>query len=194
VARSAANIHHSWIGTDAIRLFRGVLGDRPITVLNDADAAGLAEVRFGAAHNHGGSVLLFTFGTGIGSALISAGRLVPNTEFGHLRIGNVVAEHLAAASVRRNRGLTWQEWSVWVNRLLKLAETVTRPDLIVIGGGDSESERVAHWKGLLEAEAPIVVATLANQAGMVGAALHAQAMEHDRSQRVQRTDGHHHPA
>lgn len=172
VARSAANIHRSWIGVDATELLTEALG-RPVVVLNDADAAGLAEVEFGAARDQSGSVLMFTFGTGIGSALVHDHRVVPNSEFGFLRIGDVIAEKLASNAVRVGEKLSWPKWADRVNQLLFLAEQVIRPDLIVIGGGVSETTRAEEWQPLLKAEAPVVPATLANQAGMVGAALHA---------------------
>jgi polyphosphate glucokinase len=175
VAESAANIDPTWIGTDAVELFESALDGRPVTILNDADAAGLAESRFGAARHTRGSVLMFTFGTGIGSALIHDGRVVPNTEFGHLMIGDELAENLAANSVREEQGLSWSEWADRVKQLLELAVTVTRPDLIVIGGGISEPERAMEWEGSLTSSVPVVAAALANRAGMVGAALHAHS-------------------
>ena len=169
---TAANLHPGWEGLHA----EAVLGERtgcPVVVMNDADAAGLAEVRVGAAAGHRGVVLLLTLGTGIGSALLCDGRLVPNTEFGQLPLGDRPAEQRASARVRRERNLDWPAYAALVDEYLAVVETVLWPDLLVIGGG--VSAEAAHWFHLLHARAPIVPARLANDAGIVGAALWAAA-------------------
>lgn len=170
IARTAANIDPSWVGADV----RDVLGQAvpgPVEVLNDADAAGLAEVRYGAARDADGVVLLLTFGTGIGSALFVGGRLVPNTEFGHIDVGGVVGEDLAAASVKEREGLSWRQWAGRVEQYLERVERFLWPDLIVVGGG--VSKRADKWLPLVRHRTPIVAAHLQNAAGIVGAALAA---------------------
>lgn len=179
VVRAVANIHKSWVGVNAVELLTSALGGRPVTVLNDADAAGLAEAHFGQAHGRLGTVLVLTFGTGIGSALVHDGRLVPNTELGHLKLDDgMTAEKFAAASIRESEGLTWEKWCERVNSFLALAGFVVQADLIVVGGGISEPRKKRHWSGRLHADAPVVPASLANRAGMIGAALQAAAESH----------------
>jgi polyphosphate glucokinase len=170
VTRTAANVDKSWIGTNADEVFTEVTG-LDVTVLNDADAAGLAEVRFGAAKGVGGVVLLLTFGTGIGSALFVDGRLVPNTELGHLEIDGHDAETRAAASVREREDMTWPHWAKRVQRYLSHVEALFTPDLFVVGGG--VSKRSDKWVPLLELQTPVRPAQLLNEAGIVGAALAA---------------------
>ncbi|MEV6769373.1 polyphosphate--glucose phosphotransferase [Nocardia sp. NPDC051030] len=167
--RTAANIDPSWIGVHAVDLFSGVLDGREVTVLNDADAAGLAEDKFGAAKDHAGVVLLLTFGTGIGSALIYRGTLVPNTEFGHMEVGGVEAEHRAASSVKDRDNLTYEQWAVEVSRVLEQFEKLLWPEVIVAGGG--VSREAEQWVPLLTNATPVVAATLHNTAGIVGAAM-----------------------
>lgn len=170
VARTAANIDPSWVGTQTYEaLGRHIPG--PVEVLNDADAAGLAEVRYGAARDVGGVVLVLTFGTGIGSALFVDGRLVPNTELGHIDVDGEEGEALAAASVRERLELSWEDWAARVERYLERLERFLWPDLIVVGGG--VSKRAERWLPLIEHRTPIVVAQLLNNAGIVGAALAA---------------------
>lgn len=170
VARTAANIDPSWIGTQTREaLGRCIPG--PIEVLNDADAAGLAEVRYGAARDVAGVVLILTFGTGIGSALFVGGRLVPNTELGHIEVDGEDGEDGAAASVRERLGLSWPEWAARVERYLQRLERFLWPDLIVVGGG--VSKRADKWLPLISHRTPIVPAQLQNAAGIVGAALAA---------------------
>lgn len=167
--RTAANIDPSWIGVDAVDLFATALGGREVVVLNDADAAGLAEDAYGAAKEYSGVVLLLTFGTGIGSALIYRGTLVPNTEFGHMEIDGVEAEHRAASSIKERDGLTYGQWAVEVSLVLKKFEALLWPSVIVAGGGISrESEQ---WLSLLTNRTPVVPAALRNTAGIVGAAM-----------------------
>lgn len=170
IARTAANIDPSWIGADVrAALGRAVPGQ--VEVLNDADAAGLAEVRYGAARDTDGVVLVLTFGTGIGSALFVGGRLVPNTELGHIEVGGVDGEDLAAASVKEDQNLSWAQWATRVQQYLERLERFLWPDLIVVGGG--VSKRADKWLPLVTNRTPIVAAQLQNAAGIVGAALAA---------------------
>ncbi len=167
VARTAANIDDGWIGTHAEALLSEVTGC-PARVLNDADAAGLAEFRYGAGRDTEGVVLLLTLGTGIGSALFSDGVLVPNTELGHLIIDGVEAEHFASDGVRKREALDWPTWSARLSHVLQHYHRLWWPDLIILGGG--VSKRHTHFVHLLEVDAPIVPAQLQNRAGIVGAA------------------------
>ncbi|GAA5114192.1 polyphosphate--glucose phosphotransferase [Haloechinothrix salitolerans] len=173
VTQTAANVDKAWIGTDADELLAKRLGRDvdDIGVLNDADAAGLAEVRFGDERAGNGVVAFLTFGTGIGSALFVDGTLVPNTEFGHIEVDGVDGESRAAASARDNEDLGYPEWAERVSRYLNVFENLLWPDLIVVGGGVSKkSER---WVPLLTVRTPIAVASLKNHAGIVGAAVAA---------------------
>lgn len=167
--RTAANIDHSWIGTDARALFSAALGGRTVTVLNDADAAGLAEDVYGAARDLDGLTLLLTFGTGIGSALLYNGTLVPNSELGHLYIAGAEAEHLAAASIKDREGLTYPEWAQRVSTVLSHIEDLFWPKVIVAGGGISRDHE--QWIPLLTNRTPVIPAVLKNTAGIVGAAM-----------------------
>lgn len=173
VIRSAANVDRNWLGVDAARAFGTAIG-APVTVLNDADAAGIAEVTFGAGRGVAGVVVLLTFGTGIGSALFVDGRLVPNTELGHLEVDGHDAETRAAASVREEQEMSWRKWAGRVDRYLEVIEALFSPELIIVGGGVSrKSER---FLPLLECETRVVPAQLLNQAGIVGAAMAAAAI------------------
>lgn len=174
VVLSAANVDGSWVGTDAAALFGEATGC-PVTVLNDADAAGVAEIAFGAGRDRAGVVLLLTFGTGIGSALFTDGRLVPNTELGHLEVRGEDAERRAANSVREEHDLSWKQWAARVDEYLEVVEALFSPDLIIIGGGVSKK----HEKFLpyLEVATPVVPAVLLNQAGIVGAAMAARSVK-----------------
>jgi polyphosphate glucokinase len=167
VVRTAANIDRSWIGTDAGKMLSDRLG-RPVTVVNDADAAGVAELRFGAARNTQGLVVVTTLGTGIGSALLHNGVLIPNSELGHLEIDGHDAEDRAAASVRDDKDLSWHEWAERLQRYYSHVENLLWPDLIVVGGG--VSKKAEKFLPLLHLRAPIVAAQLENTAGIVGAA------------------------
>jgi len=167
VARSAANIDPAWVGTDVRRLLSERLG-RPVTVVNDADAAGVGEIHFGAARNAGGLVLVSTLGTGIGSCLIYDGVLVPNSELGHLEIDGRDAEQRASSSVRDDKNLSWQEWAERLQRYYSHVEDLLWPDLIVVGGG--VSRKAEKFLPLLHLRAPIVAAQLQNSAGIIGAA------------------------
>lgn len=172
VVSSAANIDKSWIGTDADALFTEATG-RDVHVVNDADAAGLAEVRYGAAAGRGGLVIVTTLGTGIGSALVHEGVLVPNAELGHLEIDGYDAESRAANSAREAEYLSMAEWAQRLTRYYRTLERLFSPDLIVVGGGISK--RADEFLPLLDLDTEIVPATLRNKAGVVGAALYATA-------------------
>jgi polyphosphate glucokinase len=168
VVRTAANIDPSWIGTDIDALLTQRLG-RPVHVVNDADAAGVAEARFGAARDARGLVLVSTLGTGIGTALLLDGQLVPNSELGHLEIDGHDAERRAASSAREDEGLSWEEWATRLQRYYGVVEDLLWPSLIVVGGGVSKKSE--KFLPLLHLRAPIVPAALRNQAGIVGAAV-----------------------
>lgn len=171
VAKTAANVDPSWIGTDADALFAKRLGRTTgaVSVLNDADAAGIAEVRFGDPRARRGVVLLLTFGTGIGSALFVDGKLVPNTEFGHIEVDGADGETRAAASAREREDLTYPEWAERVTRYLTVLERALWPDLVIVGGG--VSKKAEKWVPLLRVRSTITPATLQNHAGIVGAAV-----------------------
>jgi polyphosphate glucokinase len=170
VASSAANIDRAWIGTDADALFTEATG-RDVHVVNDADAAGLAEVRYGAAAGRRGLVILTTLGTGIGSALVYDGVLVPNSELGHLEIDGKDAETAAANSVREQHDLSWSKWAKRLTTYYRTLEKLFSPDLFVLGGGVSKhADKFVH---LIDIETEIVPAKLQNRAGIVGAALWA---------------------
>ena len=171
VVLSAANIDKSWIGVDADALLTERL-DRPVHVLNDADAAGKAEEQYGAAKGRDGLVIVTTLGTGIGSALLWNGVLVPNSELGHLEIDGHDAEKRAATSAREREGLSWEEWAKRLTIYYRTLEKLFCPELFVVGGG--VSKKAGKFLPLIEIETEIVVATLKNNAGIVGAA----AMSH----------------
>ncbi|MFF7632604.1 polyphosphate--glucose phosphotransferase [Kitasatospora sp. NPDC008050] len=169
--RTAANVDQGWVDLDAEGLFRESL-DLPATLLNDADAAGLAEMAHGAGRDREGVVLVLTFGTGIGSALFMDGRLVPNTELGHLELRGKDAEHRASAAARERHELSWAEWAVRVDEYLDLVERLFSPQLVIIGGGVSRKHE--KFLPLLSKRAATVVpAGLRNDAGIVGAAMAA---------------------
>jgi polyphosphate glucokinase len=170
IARTAANVDKSWIGTDVDKCLTEATGDQ-VTVLNDADAAGLAEVRYGAAKDVMGVVLLLTFGTGIGSGLFIDGELVPNTELGHLELDGVDAEKRAAASAKEHEGLSYKHWAKRVQVYLAHVEKLFTPDLFIVGGGVSKN--ADKWVPLLDLRTPVKPAQLLNNAGIVGAALAA---------------------
>lgn len=167
VVETAANIDRSWVGVDAVELFSRAT-DRSVTVVNDADAAGLAEVRFGAGRGVAGVVAVITLGTGIGSALFVDGALVPNTELGHLPLHHGDAENWAAASIRDLEGLSWKDYARRLQRYLALVETLFWPELIVIGGGISK--KADRFMPRIELRTKVVPAQLLNGAGIIGAA------------------------
>lgn len=170
VARSAANVDKSWVDTDVDALFTEVLG-RDVRVMNDADAAGLAEVRYGAGKGRKGTVLVITLGTGIGSAFVFDGKLVPNAELGHLEIDGHDAESKASAVARERDGISWEEYAVRLQRYFSHVEFLFSPELFIVGGGISK--RGSEYLPLLDLRTPIMVAQLKNHAGIVGAALQA---------------------
>ena len=169
--RTAANIDQSWIGTDADALFTERVG-RQVHVVNDADAAGVAEMHYGAGRGNDGVVLLTTLGTGIGTALFMNGELLPNTELGHLELDGHDAETRAASSARENEDLSWEDWAERLQRYYSHVEDLLWPDLIIVGGGISK--KADKYLPLLHTRAPIVPAQLKNDAGIIGAAWQAQ--------------------
>lgn len=171
VVQTAANVDASWIGAHVAELMTAALDGQPVTVLNDADAAGLAEQRYGAGRNQDGVVVLLTFGTGIGSAVIHNGMLLPNTEFGHIEVDGKEAEHRAASSVMERNGWSYGKWTKQVTKVLVAVENAIWPDLFIAGGGISK--KADKWVPLLENRTPVVAAELLNTAGIVGAAMAA---------------------
>lgn len=171
VARTAANIHKGWINTDASALFRESTGC-PVTVVNDADAAGIAEMTFGAGIDRGGVVLLVTIGTGLGTSVFVDGHLLPNTEFGHIEIDCEDAELMASDAARKEHGLSWKNWTARFDNYLLRLEALFWPDLIILGGGVSKK----HEKFIprLTVRAEVLPAETLNEAGIIGAALAAQ--------------------
>lgn len=168
---SAANVDKKWIGTDADTLFEKKTGSS-VTVLNDADAAGLAEMKFGAGKGVSGVVMMLTFGTGIGSALFIDGKLVPNTELGHMGVGkHENAESWTAARIREDEDLSWKKWAGRVESYLQHLEFLFSPDLFIIGGG--VSKRSEKFFPYIDLKTKMVPAALLNNAGIVGAAMAA---------------------
>jgi polyphosphate glucokinase len=170
VTKTAANVDKSWIDAQATEVL-GVAVGLPVTVLNDADAAGVAEMRFGAGRGQRGVTLMLTFGTGIGSALFVDGRLVPNTELGHLELHGHDAEERASERAREEHDLSWPEWAHRVQKYLAHVENLFWPDLMIIGGG--VSKRSEKFLPLIDIRTKVVPAELQNNAGIVGAALAA---------------------
>lgn len=168
VVHTAANLDAALLGMDVEAALRRRLG-RPVTLLNDADAAGLAEMRWGAARGVRGTVMVLTFGTGIGSALFTNGRLVPNTELGHMEVDGFEGEQRASARARAEEGLDWPQWAERVNRYLDAINRLFWPELIVLGGGISEN--FGQYASLLRSRAPLRAAVLGASAGVVGAAM-----------------------
>jgi len=173
VAYSAANVDESWIGMNGEKLIKRKTRC-PVVLLNDADAAGLAEMTFGVGRGKSGVVFVLTFGTGIGSALFIDGRLVPNTELGHLEIRGKDAEWRASDRAREDKGLNWKKWAACVDEYLRHVEKLFSPDLFIIGGGVSKKHK--KFLPLLTVRAKVVPARLLNDAGIVGAALAAKAI------------------
>ncbi|HZP29050.1 MAG TPA: ROK family protein [Acidimicrobiia bacterium] len=174
VARTAANVDPAWIGTDAASLFTKATG-APVTVLNDADAAGIAEMEFGAGRGRRGVVLMVTLGTGIGSALFLDGALVPNTELGHLEVRGKEAEKRAAEIVREREGLTWEKYAKRLQEYFSTVEALFSPDLIIVGGGISK--KADRFLPLVKLRTAVVAAQLQNEAGIVGAAVAAAQVQ-----------------
>ncbi|ALC21117.1 polyphosphate--glucose phosphotransferase [Streptomyces pristinaespiralis] len=172
ITRTAANVDKGWIDKDAASLLGSRLGGLPVTILNDADAAGVAEMTFGAGRGRKGTVIVLTFGTGIGSALFVDGRLVPNTELGHLELGGHDAEKRASTKAKEDADLTWQHWARRVQKYLAHVEMLFSPELFIVGGG--VSRKADKFLPLIEGvRAEIVPAELQNNAGIVGAAMAA---------------------
>ncbi|MBQ1100733.1 ROK family protein [Streptomyces sp. b94] len=172
MVRTAANVDRGWVDTDARALFSERLGGLDVTVVNDADAAGVAEMRFGAGRDRKGTVVLLTFGTGIGSAVFTDGVLVPNSELGHLELDGHDAEKRASSKVKEDHDLSWEHWAHRVQRYLAHVEMLFSPELFVIGGGVSrKAHKFLHYIEGVQAE--IVPAQLQNNAGIVGAAMRA---------------------
>lgn len=173
VAHSAANIDKTWIGVDAQQLVQKKTKCL-VAMLNDADAAGIAEMTFGAGKNQAGLVIIATLGTGIGTALFLDGRLVPNTELGHLELRGKDAELRASDRARQQKELSWKKWAARVDEYLGHLEALFSPDLFIIGGGVSKKHE--KFLPLLHTRAPVVPAQLLNEAGIIGAALMAKTL------------------
>ena len=171
VIRTAANVDNTWINTDIDGLLTRIT-QCPVSVVNDADAAGLAEMKFGAGKGNKDLVLLITVGTGLGTVLFSGGKLVPNLEMGHIILRGDDAEKFASDAARKNDHLSWDKWAERFNEYLKRLEDLTWPDLIIIGGG--VSKRTELFQGLLKSRAKIVPAQFQNNAGIIGAAYAAK--------------------
>ncbi|KPK60711.1 MAG: polyphosphate glucokinase [Gammaproteobacteria bacterium SG8_31] len=170
VTHTAANVDDAWIGCRADETLSAIAG-RELHLINDADAAGLAEVRFGAARDTNGTVIVLTLGTGIGSAIFLDGHLLPNTEFGHLEIRGKAAERRASDRVRKEKQLDWGAWAERVEEYLRRMEDLFWPDLFVIGGGVSKQHD--SFLPRIRTRTPVVPAMLRNHAGIIGAALRA---------------------
>jgi polyphosphate glucokinase len=168
---TAANLHKSWIGLSAEELVAEATGCRPVKFVNDADAAGLAEMSFGAGRGCKGVVLLVTIGTGLGTAIFTDGHLLPNTEFGHMQLDGLEAERFASDAVRKGEKLSWKKWALRFDKFLRAMEDLIWPDLIILGGGISKH----HTKYLpfLSVKTEVVPAQMLNEAGIVGTALAA---------------------
>jgi len=171
VVFTAANIHKDWIGTDSGTLISEVTGC-PVAAINDADAAGLAEMAFGAGRDRMGVVLVVTIGTGLGTALFTNGHLLPNCELGHLEIDGKDAELKASDAARQREKMSWKQWARHFDRFLRTLERLVWPDLIILGGGASKKD--ALFFPYLTVQAEVLPAQLLNEAGIVGAALAAR--------------------
>lgn len=170
VVHTAANIDKSWIGANAETLF-GEAVRQPVHVVNDADAAGLAEMKFGAGKHEGGVVLIVTIGTGLGTAVFTNGQLLPNTELGHIEIDGVDAETRASDAARKRDDLSWKKWGKRLNKYLLRLEALLWPDLIILGGGGVKN--LDKFADSLTVQARLAPAQFMNEAGIVGAALSA---------------------
>lgn len=171
IVRTAANLSFEWVGVNGSETFAKAVGQDPATVnmVNDADAAGIAEMSFGAGIGRKGSVLMITLGTGIGTAMFTDGQLVPNTELGHLILDGQDAEETSSARAREEAGLKWAEWAPALDRYLDEVHRLLWPDLIILGGG--VSSKFHKFSDLLTVATEVVPATLKNEAGIVGAAM-----------------------
>ncbi len=173
IVLSAANVNKAWLGAPGEELLAQKTGC-PLILLNDADAAGIAEMAFGAGQGHRGVVMILTLGTGIGSAIFTNGHLVPNTELGHLKLKGKDAEAWASDRVRKSKDLDWKKWVYRVDKYLARLETLFSPDLFIIGGG--VSKRHKKFLPFLKRRTPVVPAQLLNEAGIIGAALAASKL------------------
>lgn len=173
VTYTAANVDESWVGTNAQKILQKKTGC-PVLVINDADAAGIAEMEFGAVIGHKGVIIMLTFGTGIGSAIFVNGVLVPNTEFGHMVIRGKDAEDRASDRIRKKDNLSWKKWAKRVNEFLDRMEALFSPDLFILGGGVSKKHN--NYLHLLNTKADIVPAQSLNEAGIIGAAMAAKQL------------------
>jgi polyphosphate glucokinase len=173
VAYTAANVHKSWIGTDAAGLIAKKTGC-PTVVLNDADAAGIAEMEFGAGRDERGVVIMLTFGTGIGTAIFFNRQLLPNTELGHMEVGGAEGEHRASDAARKHEDLSWEQWAERANVYIQRLDALFWPDLFIIGGGISNKADL--WLGCIQTRARVAIAEMRNEAGIIGAALAARRM------------------
>ncbi|WP_432068966.1 polyphosphate--glucose phosphotransferase [Streptomyces sp. C10-9-1] len=172
ITRTAANVDEGWVDRDAARLLGDRLGGLPVTILNDADAAGIAEMAFGAGKGREGTVILLTLGTGIGSAVFTGGHLVPNTELGHLELHGHDAEKRASTKAKEDHDLSWAHWARRLGKYLAHVEMLFSPELFVLGGG--VSRKAEKFVPLIEGvRAEIVPAQLQNNAGIVGAGMAA---------------------
>lgn len=178
VARTAANIDPSWIGTNVEETFSNATG-LPVIALNDADAAGTAEIMFGAGKSMDGIVLMLTIGTGIGSALFYNGMLVPNSEYGHLYFKGDLAEKYCSNFARESLGMSWAKWGKRLNRYLLHLQRLLSPDAIIIGGGISKD--MGQFERFLKLDIPVLPALTQNQAGVIGAAVAAHRIQLARS-------------
>jgi len=172
VAMMAANVSEKWVGTNADDLFTRITGC-DCTMINDADAAGLAEMEFGAGRGQPGTVIMITLGTGIGTAIFHRGKLVPNTEFGHLDMKGRDAEHRASDAVRQLEDLSWKKYAKRLDKYLVEMEKLFWPDLFIVGGGISKKSD--KYIPLLTINTPVITAQFMNEAGIVGAALAARS-------------------
>jgi polyphosphate glucokinase len=170
-ALTAANISPKWINKSVVETFSLASGC-PVEALNDADAAGMAEMQFGLGKGHEGVVLLITIGSGLGSALFVDGRLVPNTEFGHMILHGEAAEVYASNKTRKNEDLSWKEWGNRFNEYLAYVERIVNPDIVLLGGGISK--HFPKYESYLDVGLKVQPASLRNHAGTIGAALHAR--------------------
>jgi polyphosphate glucokinase len=174
VAMTAANISKKWIGTNAEELFSQSTGGCPVKVINDADAAGIAEMQFGAGRGEKGVVLIVTIGTGLGTAVFTDGHLLPNAELGHIEIKGQDAEMAASDAARKRNEMSWEEWAVEFNLYLSTLEKLLWPDLIILGGGVIKKRD--RFLPALKLRTRVVPAVLENDAGIVGAALAAASL------------------
>jgi polyphosphate glucokinase len=171
-AKTAANIHKSWVDIHVEQLFSKKTGQE-VFVLNDADAAGLAELNYGAGQGENGVVMLLTIGTGIGSALMHDGQLIPSTEFGHIEFKGDIAEKYCSDRVREKQHMSWDKWGKRFNRYLNYMEKLFSPDLFILGGG--ASKKFELYSDLLDVNARVLPAELLNMAGIIGAACYAES-------------------